>query len=107
MLRKLAYECTDPAFYGLKNSDWAQRCGMRERSLLRQVLQETGCSFKVWRQHIRFLPTLTYLSEGRSGEEVASLAGYKTTPAFISVFDQIFGETPGRFRESLESRNDE
>lgn len=101
LLRALAFEVSDPANIALDNKDWAARLGMSERTLSRRILLETGLSFRLWRQHIRFLPALSLLAQGKSVEEVSDSMHYETASAFISAFRRVFGMTPGALRQAL------
>jgi AraC-like DNA-binding protein len=101
LLRELAFDVSDPANFGLDNKDWAARLGMSERTLSRRILLETGLSFRLWRQHIRFLPALSMLAQGKSVEEVSDSMHYETASAFISAFRRVFGMTPGVLRKDF------
>ncbi|MFU0841090.1 MAG: hypothetical protein ACFWTZ_00460 [Burkholderia sp.] len=101
LLRALAVDMCNPDNYALDNKAWAERLSMSERTLSRRILQETGLSFRLWRQHIRFLPALTLLAQGKSVEEVADKMHYETSSAFIIAFRRVFGMTPGALRRDF------
>src|SRR3546814_14634725 len=57
--------------------DWARAAGASGRTLARLVLNETGLTFRAWRQQLRLLRGLAMLAAGRSeqrrrGKEVVS-----------------------------------
>lgn len=76
-------------------SDWAQRMGTSEKTLMRLFQRETGLSFRGWRQRSRLLSSLGRLEEGESVTQAALSCGYDSTSAFIAAFKSLFGMTPG------------
>lgn len=75
----------------------ATACGMTARTAARLFVRETGLTFAQWRQQLRLLKGMQWLSQGWSVTEVALEAGYQDVSAFITVFKQAFGETPARY----------
>ncbi|HZS46913.1 MAG TPA: helix-turn-helix transcriptional regulator [Blastocatellia bacterium] len=71
--------------------------GASKRTLERLFLTETNMTFGRWRQQLRLLHALKLLAIGENVTNVALEAGYESTSAFIAVFKQIFGTTPGRY----------
>ncbi len=76
---------------------WGEQIGASEKTLSRLFLRETGMTFRAWRQRLRLLDSLRLLEQGRPVSEVAMDCGYESTSAFIAVFQQHFGQTPGSF----------
>lgn len=77
---------------------WAQWAGLSARTLTRRFPQETGLRFQHWRQRARLLRALERLASGMPVTTVALELGYNTVSAFIAVFRETFGVTPGRWR---------
>ncbi|TWI50946.1 AraC-like DNA-binding protein [Pseudomonas duriflava] len=77
--------------------DWSRCLGASEKTLSRLFQRETGLTFRAWRQRLRLLSALTLLEQGDSVTAVALGCGYDSPSAFISVFRQQFGTTPGNF----------
>ncbi|WP_428239545.1 AraC family transcriptional regulator [Gynuella sp.] len=78
-------------------ADWSNEIGMSTRSLSRRFSEETGMTFVRWRQLARLLQAMEWLQMGRSVEWVAQACGYSNTSAFITVFKQYMGNTPGKW----------
>ncbi|MGC1330895.1 AraC family transcriptional regulator [Pseudomonas sp.] len=76
-------------------SDWANRMGTSEKTLMRLFQRETGLSFRGWRQRMRLLSSLDNLEQGQSVTTAALSCGYDSTSAFIAAFKSLFGITPG------------
>lgn len=76
---------------------WADKLAMSERSLSRLVQRETGLSFRRWRQQLQVILALRFLIEGKNVQQVARALGYESTTAFITMFRQVLGTTPGRY----------
>ncbi len=79
---------------------WAKRVYTTERTLSRRCQQELGMAFSEWRQRLRFLHAISLLEQGRTVQSVALDVGYSSASAFITMFQQISGTTPERFRRT-------
>lgn len=77
-----------------KLSDYGKRLHLCDRSLSRLFLQQTGMSFRQWRQRSRLLFSLTLLAQGERVTDVAIACGYESMPAFIAAFKAQMGFTP-------------
>lgn len=75
-------------------SEYGKRVQLCDRSLSRLFLQQTGLSFRQWRQRSRLLFSLTLLEQGRRVTDVAIACGYESMPAFIAAFKAQMGFTP-------------
>jgi len=75
----------------------SKKAGASKRTLERLFLTETNMTFGRWRQQLRLLHALKLLAGGENVTNVAMEAGYESTSAFIAVFKDIFGTTPGRY----------
>lgn len=78
-------------------ADWAQQLGVSEKTLSRVFLQQTGLTFRLWRQRLRVLSALPMLEQRLPVTEVALACGYESISAFINAFSQHFSCTPGEF----------
>ncbi|MEI9749972.1 helix-turn-helix transcriptional regulator [Moellerella wisconsensis] len=77
---------------------WAKRGYTSERTLSRRCQQALGMSFSEWRQRLRYLHAVAGLTQGKTIHQVALDVGYSSSSAFITMFQQISGLTPERFR---------
>ncbi|MDW6004114.1 helix-turn-helix domain-containing protein [Vibrio mangrovi] len=62
----------------------------------RRFHTETGMTLVRWRQLVRLMRALEWLQEAKAGGWVAQSCGYHSTSAFIAVFQQYLGCSPGR-----------
>ncbi|NYT78018.1 helix-turn-helix transcriptional regulator [Alcaligenaceae bacterium] len=76
---------------------WSSRLSVSEKTLSRIFVQQTGLSFRLWRQRLRLLSALPLLERGDRVTDVALACGYDSLSAFIAAFRQQFGATPGEF----------
>jgi AraC-like DNA-binding protein/quercetin dioxygenase-like cupin family protein len=76
---------------------WASFAGVGERTLARLFPNETGMTFVRWRQQVRLLRALERLGVGEPVTTVALEAGSSSTSAFVKLFRESFGVTPGRY----------
>lgn len=79
---------------------WAELVGASSRTLTRLFLAETGLNFRAWRRLLRLQTSLQLLSEGQSVTAVALELGYESSSAFIAVFQEYLGVSPGEFISS-------
>lgn len=82
-------------------AEWASELAMSERNLARLVLKETGLNFRRWRQQLQVIIALQLLIDGATVQRVAQALGYESTNAFITMFRNALGTTPGRYLASL------
>lgn len=82
----------------LSLAEWAKHVYTSERTLSRRCQAQLGMAFSEWRQRLRFLYAISLLEQGKSVGDVALEVGYSSSSAFISMFVQIAGTTPQRFR---------
>ena len=76
---------------------WASYGAMSERTLARLFPQETGMTFVRWRQQVRLVRGLEKLATGEPVTTVALELGYTSTSAFVKLFRESLGVTPGRY----------
>jgi AraC-like DNA-binding protein len=96
-LRLIADDLSDAPADRTSLSGWAARMAMSERSLSRLIERETGLTFGRWRQQIHLLIALRELSSGVAVHRVASILGYDSTTAFITMFKKALGTSPAKY----------
>jgi AraC-like DNA-binding protein len=96
-LRKIANALIDDPSNRNTIDEWASEVAMSERSLSRLVVSETGMTFGRWRRQLRVIAALQKLSAGSSVQRVSSDLGYDSVSAFITMFKNTVGRTPGYY----------
>lgn len=81
--------------------DWAQRVGASRRTLARLFRDETGLSFREWRERVRLLAALPRLERGESVTLIAGELGYESTSAFIELFQRQLNTSPGALARQM------
>lgn len=76
---------------------WGQIVGASKRTLVRLFPQQTGMSFRQWRQQRRLLRALELLTAGASVTSVALEVGYDNSSSFIAMFRRCLGTTPRQY----------
>jgi len=75
---------------------WAGLAGTSERTLARLFVRETGLTFGVWRKRLLLQEAVDRLGRGDNVTRVAFDLGYQSLSAFIEMFCQSLGTSPGR-----------
>jgi len=83
--------------------EWADELGCDPRTLYRLFIQELGMPFVQWRQHVRLLTAVDWLSEGKAVFDVAFDLGYQNQSAFTTMFKRNMGMAPSEFVRSCRS----
>lgn len=78
-------------------------CGASTRTIERIFLNETGVTFGKWLRRTKALHALERIAAGDSVTAAALAVGYESTSAFIAMFRQCFGTTPGKYFSSAAS----
>ena len=78
-------------------AQWSRTAGASPRTLARLFQKETGLSFARWRHQACLLRALELLAAGNSVTAVAIDLGYDSVSAFITMFRESLGTTPGRY----------
>lgn len=78
-------------------AECAQLLGLSERTISRLFLQQTGLTFRLWRQRLRLLSALPLLEQGDRVTDVAIACGYDSMSSFIAAFRDQIGITPGEY----------
>lgn len=81
--------------------DWALRVGASRRTLARLFREETGLSFREWRERVRLLAALPMLERGESVTLIAGELGYESTSAFIELFQRQLNISPGALARQM------
>lgn len=76
---------------------YSQELGISDKTLSRLFLQQTGLSFRQWRQRSRLLAALPMLERGERITDVALACGYESLSSFIATFREQMGITPRAF----------
>jgi len=101
-LRKLCRELQAHPERATTLQEYAVRLGVSDKTLSRLFLQQTGLSFRAWRQRLRILAALPMLERGERVTDVAIACGYDSMSAFIAAFRSVAGVTPGEFFKARE-----
>lgn len=91
--RDLRADPSDPR--GL--DEWAREMGVSPRTFSRRFTGETGMGFRDWRKQARLMRALELLADGVQVSDVSDRLGYEGPSAFVAMFRQAFGVTPGRY----------
>ncbi|WP_405658480.1 helix-turn-helix transcriptional regulator [Streptomyces sp. NBC_01166] len=75
-----------------------KEAGVSARTLSRLFTSDLGMTFPQWRTQLRLYQALVLLAEGVPVTTVAHRCGWSSASAFIDVFRQAYGHTPGRHR---------
>lgn len=78
-------------------AQYSNKVEVSEKTLSRLFKQQTGLSFRLWRQRSRLFKALPMLERGERVTDVALACGYDSLSAFIVAFRRQTGVTPGEF----------
>ena len=81
----------------LSLADLAARAATSVRSASRIFPEETGLTFKAWRQRARIVQAMDRLARGTPIARVATQCGFSSTAAFSCAFRQVTALTPTQF----------
>lgn len=96
-LRSIAQALIDEPDDRRTVKQWSAYIGVSERTLSRQIFDETGMSFSAWRRQLHLSVALRALSMGRTVQQVSGDIGYESVTAFITMFKKALGTTPARY----------
>lgn len=71
--------------------------GASSRTLSRLFVRETGLTFGAWRKRLLLQEAIDRLGKGQNVTCVALDLGYQSLSAFIEMFRQSLGSTPGHY----------
>ena len=75
--------------------------GASASTLSRLFREELGMSFQRWRTLLRIHHALIHLTTGRSVTDTAIECGWSNPTSFIDAFNDVVGQTPGRYQAAL------
>ena len=81
-------------------AELAREVGASTRTLQRCFISDAGMSFRQWRRQLRLHHALLRLAEGDPVTSVALQVGYDSPSAFVVMFREALGTTPGRYFKS-------
>lgn len=76
---------------------WAEVAGASPRTLARLFVRETGLTFGAWRKRLMLQEAIDRLGKGDSVTCIAFDLGYQSLSAFIEMFRQSLGASPGQY----------
>jgi AraC-like DNA-binding protein len=77
---------------------WCRDLGLGRRTFTRLFRRETGLTFSVWQRRACLLSALPRLLSGERVTTIAFDLGYSSPAAFTTMFRQIIGSAPDRYR---------
>jgi AraC-like DNA-binding protein len=98
LLRMLTLILSDPST-GYNLEQWGKIVGASARSLSRLFKNETGLSYRAWRQRLNVQIAISQLSNGKSITSISLYLGYESPSAFIHMFKENTGMTPSFYRD--------
>lgn len=75
----------------------AMFAGASSRTLSRLFVRETGLTFGAWRKRLLLQEAIDRLGKGQNVTSVAFELGYQSLSAFIEMFRQSLGVSPGQY----------
>ena len=82
----------------------ARQAASSVRTVSRLFPQETGLTYKAWRQRARIVIAIDQLSTGSGISQAAARAGFASTAAFSFAFRQVTKSTPTAFLDHAMGR---
>ncbi len=93
-LRRLTRALIDNPADRRNLGEWSKVVGASKRTLVRLFPEQTGMTFRAWRQQRRLLRALELMAAGSNVTTVALEVGYDNSSAFIAMFRRCLGTTP-------------
>ena len=81
----------------LPTHEVCRRAGASKRTVERLFLQDIHMTLGRWKQQLRLIHSLRLLAQGLKITSVALEAGYSSPSAFITMFKNLLGTTPGLY----------
>lgn len=88
-----------------RNPSFASLCGeagASVRTMERLFRSEVGTDFAAWRRQARLMKAVELLAGGSLVSQAAFATGYRQPSAFVELFRQTFGTTPGQWAAALQ-----
>ena len=83
----------------------ARDAGASVRTLARLFRRDTGMTFPQWKAQLRLIQAIDRLGQGTPVTQVAFDLGYSSASAFIYMFRQKMGVTPGEYLRGQPKEN--
>ena len=78
-------------------AEFAAMAAVSVRTFERRFQRETGLTVRAWRRQAKLLRALELLADHQPVTLVAEQLGYESPSAFIALFKDAFGVSPGRY----------
>lgn len=96
-LRAVAMQILERPVEGPNMMELSRSMHMSARTLQRQFKSETGLSLRSFRRQAKLLKALELLSGRTPVSRISDMLGFGEPSAFISMFREAYGVTPGRY----------
>jgi AraC-like DNA-binding protein/quercetin dioxygenase-like cupin family protein len=93
----LAYRILEAPAAPSELGDHARNLNISARTLERRFKSETGISLRSYRRQAKLLKALELLASGMPVSRISDLLGFNEPSAFIGMFKNATGITPGRY----------
>src|SRR5262249_35379914 len=77
------------------------RAGASKRTIERLFREDTKMTLGRWRQQLRLMHSMRLLAQGMKINSAALEAGYSSPSAFILMFKNALGTTPGQYFQKV------
>lgn len=95
--KRMADAAFDDCQHRLNLHELASRAATSVRTASRLFPEETGMTFKAWRQRARIVQAMDRLARGTAIACVSAESGFSSTAAFSCAFRQVTGISPTQF----------
>ncbi|MYR64337.1 helix-turn-helix domain-containing protein, partial [Streptomyces sp. SID625] len=82
-------------------AELARHAHVGERTLSRLFRGEFGMTYPQWRTRVRLFHAMVMLAEGATVTDTAHACGWASASAFVDIFAQAMGTTPGTYRAGV------
>ena len=96
-LARLAAAAMADATWSAELASLAHEVGLSARTASRLFPQETGLTFKRWRQHARIMTAIEHLNRGERPKAIARALAFSSQAALAQSFRTVTGLPPGAF----------
>lgn len=78
-------------------ANWAEIVGASYRTLARHFVEETGMTYREWRQSLLVVEAIGRLGRGDAVGAVAADLGYASIAGFSAMFKRLTGQAPSNY----------
>ncbi|MFC8709319.1 AraC family transcriptional regulator [Streptomyces sp. NPDC057197] len=82
-------------------AELARHAHVGERTLSRLFREEFGMTYPQWRTRVRLFHAMVMLAEDATVTDTAHACGWASASAFVDIFAQAMGTTPGTYRAGV------